>query len=62
MTYQHTPGPWYVEGFILGAPGVHIGHIISHGLNDRRDGPAGYICKTSYKVPSSPILDFAVIS
>jgi hypothetical protein len=42
---EHTPGPWYIEGY-LNRQGKREGHIISHGLNPRRDGPTGYICHT----------------
>lgn len=41
---KHTPGPWRVEGMLTHR--VKPGHIISHGLNEYRDGPAGYVCDT----------------
>ena len=41
---QHTPGPWRVEGILTHR--VKPGHIISHGLNEYRDGPEGYVCDT----------------
>jgi hypothetical protein len=45
MTYTyHTPGPWRVEGILTHR--VKPGHIISHGLNEYRDGPEGYVCDT----------------
>ncbi len=39
-----TPGPWRVEGLIK--RGGMIAKIISHGMNERGDGPAGYVGDT----------------
>lgn len=39
---RHTPGPWRIEGHTTYAGGV-TGKMISHGINEHQDGPAGYV-------------------
>lgn len=37
-----TPGEWRVEGRSI-RHGKGVGYILSHGENDVRDGPSGYV-------------------
>lgn len=47
MSAKHTPGPWRIEGYTRLLGGGVTGHTISHGVNNYRDGPEGYVCTTN---------------
>ena len=47
MSAKHTPGPWRIEGYTRLIGGEVTGHTISHGVNNYRDGPEGYVCTTN---------------